>query len=278
MAFIIGTPAADTLNGSAAADLILGRGGADALVGGTGADTLFGGGGDDVITGQRNVPLDFTMDGNLILGGAGADTVFAGLGGDTILGGPGDDRLFGGFDSSGFSQGGAGNLNRDDRPDLILGGAGHDSIDGNGGGDTILGGAGDDTIRGALGADVIAGGPGHDRFVFQRINDASIDSPPGEGARDVILDFRHGADVIDLGFYLSPGFVFPKLEPVFLGTAPFQASQALQVRYDIEGDRTIVQFYSVLGTALPTADIAGATGEIELVGRHHLTAADFLLG
>jgi Ca2+-binding RTX toxin-like protein len=278
MALFIGTSRPDRLTGSTEADLILGRGGADGLVGGTGADTLLGGGGDDLLTGQRGVPIDLTMDDNLILGGGGADTVFAGLGSDTILGGPGDDRLFGGFNSTGFSQGGAGNLNRDDGPDLILGSGGNDSIDGNGGADTLSGGAGDDTIRGALGADVLAGGPGHDRFAFQRINVTSIDSPPGEGARDVILDFQQGEDVIDLTFYLSPGFTFPRPEPVFLGTAAFEASQALQVRYDIEGGRTVVQFYSVLGTALPTADIAGATGEIELVGRYHLTAADFLLG
>ncbi|MFZ4408794.1 MAG: calcium-binding protein [Paracraurococcus sp.] len=277
MALIIGTRQSDTLAGGAEADLILGRGGADGIVGGTGADTLIGGSGNDVINGQRGIPLDFTQDDNLILGGSGADTVFAGLGSDTILGGPGNDRLFGGFDSSGFSQGGAGSLNSGDLGDLILGGAGKDFIDGNGGADTLFGGAGDDTIRGAFGADVIAGGPGHDRFVFQRINDVGIDSPPGQGARDVILDFRHGADVIDLSFYLSPTFGFPRPEPVFLGTAPFEPSLALQVRYDIECDRTIVQFYSALGSLQPTADIAGATGEIELAGRHHLTAADFIL-
>lgn len=277
MALFIGTPQVDTLIGGTAADVILGRGGGDGLVGGTGADTLLGGGGGDVLWGQGSQPLDFTQDDNLILGGAGADLVFAGLGRDTILGGPGDDRLFGGFDSSPFSQGGAGKLNSDDGPDLILGGAGDDVIDGNGGGDTVLGGPGDDTIRGAFGADVIAGGPGGDRFVFQRINTTGIDSPPGEGARDTILDFRHGQDVIDLTAYISPTFSFPHPEPIFLGTGPFEASIALQVRYDILGDRTVVQFYSVLGQDFPTADIAGATGEIEMSGRHHLAAADFLL-
>lgn len=277
MAIIRGTPGPDALTGTAEADIIRGLGGADGITGLGGDDVLLGGPGNDSIRGQGPHLLDFTLGANLILGGAGDDRVEAGLGRDTVLGGPGDDRLFGGYDTGGFSQGGAGELNRRDLGDLMLDGAGDDLLDGNGGNDTLLGGPGDDTLRGALGADVLAGGPGHDVFRYTRINDTEIDSPPGDGGRDTILGFQQGEDVLDLRAYLSPTFEFPRPDPFFLGTEPFVASTALQVRYDIEGDQTVVQFYSVLGPFNPTADIAGATGEILLAGRIHLQPEDVLL-
>jgi Ca2+-binding RTX toxin-like protein len=47
---------------------------------------------------------------------------------------------------------------------LIIGTAGNDSINGNGGDDCLLGGAGDDVLRGNGGNDVCIGGPGVDTF------------------------------------------------------------------------------------------------------------------
>lgn len=50
------------------------------------------------------------------------------------------------------------------RDELILAGAGIDSIDGKGGSDCILGGDGSDIINGGAGTDVCIGGPGTDTF------------------------------------------------------------------------------------------------------------------
>lgn len=51
------------------------------------------------------------------------------------------------------------------RRDLLLGGAGVDSVRGNAGADCILGGGSDDLLRGDAGQDVCIGGPGVDSFI-----------------------------------------------------------------------------------------------------------------
>jgi Ca2+-binding RTX toxin-like protein len=288
MSTIIGGPQAETLAGTDDTDLILGRGGGDLIIGFAGVDLLLGGTGDDTIWGENAIgfppappgsgPQVFvpTLDDNLILAGAGNDLVRAGLGSDTVFGGAGDDTLNGALGSSLFSQGQSNAFNTQDGPDWLEGGRGNDLIDGGSGDDTILGGAGDDTLRGTLGADRLTGGPGDDRFVFQRINTTAVDTGIGPGARDVITDFHHGQDRIDLSAYASPFFA-GALPAEFHGTDPFAASFALQVRYDFVGHNTVVQFFSVLGaTGTPTVP-AGPTGEIELLGHHHLKEADFIL-
>jgi len=50
----------------------------------------------------------------------------------------------------------------------------------------------ENTVVGGAGADVLTGGSGADRFVFNAISDSSPDAP------DVITDFVHGTDTIDL--------------------------------------------------------------------------------
>jgi Ca2+-binding RTX toxin-like protein len=51
---------------------------------------------------------------------------------------------------------------------------------------------GDDVLVAGAGADVLTGGSGADRFVFNETSDSSPD------AADVITDFVHGTDTIDL--------------------------------------------------------------------------------
>ena len=294
MAILTGTPEADTLTGGNAADLILGRGAGDRLTGLQGSDTILGGPGDDAINGDfpfLGPYIPPAGEGNLLLGGGSNDTVTAGLGADTLLGGAGNDVLRGGIiDSlSGFLEGGAGTNYTDDRADLILGGAGQDLLDGANGSDTLFGGAGDDTLIGARGTDLLAGGRGHDVFVFAR--EAGIfggpDTGVGPGMRDVILDFRQGQDLIDLS-RLAFAFGMPaggdRPQPVFLGECEFAASPALQVRVVMEDAVTIVQFATGPGAADPDAGavppagpLGEPLGEIELIGRYHLGAADFIL-
>ena len=290
MGILTGTPDPDTLTGGDEPDLILGLGAGDRLTGFQGSDTILGGPGDDTINGDFSFlgpyipPLG---EANLLLGGTGRDTITAGLGADTVLGGAGDDVLRGGIiDSlSGFLEGGASTNYTDDRADLMLGEAGNDQLDGANGSDTLLGGPGDDTLIGARGTDLLVGGRGHDVFLFAR--EAGIfggpDTGVGPGMRDVILDFHQGQDLIDLSrlafpFGSSPDSTEPV--PVFLGEGVFEASFALQIRVVMEGAVTIVQFASGLRSADPDAapePPAGPSGEIELLGRHHLSEADFIL-
>ncbi len=77
-----------------------------------------------------------------------------------------------------------------------IGGAGDDSLTGTGaadmligfsGNDTLTGGAGDDVLIGGAGSNRYSGGPGADTFVLA-----------GGGQPDLIVDFEHGTDRLDL--------------------------------------------------------------------------------
>lgn len=261
------------------------------VIGTRGDDTITAGDPPEVSPGVRGLP---SLDGpNLILGRGGDDELTGGgLTPDRILGGAGDDRIFAGFRISPAAEevsdtliGGAG----DDflfgwiGADRLSGGSGADTLIGGdleieSGGDHLAGGAGNDLLDGAKGADTLHGGAGEDIFRFE----IGVTGPapssttrPGAGNRDVILDFRQGTDVIDLSTwqtFFRPARDNP--ENSFLGSCAFRDVEDLELRTEIQGDRTIVQIRSATNETwfLPTL------GEIELKGRFHLTAADFFLG
>lgn len=273
---------------SARIHLVFGGHSSEPLSGSIGDDLIVGGAGADTIYGDGLNPPSGTDGGpspgnNLILAGAGDDVVFAGFGADTVLGGPGNDLIFG----AGAATGGTGFIRalRGDGDDLLLGGAGDDTIDGSGGRDTIFGGAGNDLIRGSYDADLLTGGPGRDHFVFRLLFSEGSpfpvvpDTGVGEGNRDVVTDFRHGEDVLDLSGYRNPAGGAGT--PVFLDTGAFFGTFDLQVRYEIQSNgNTLIQFAGLVGRA-PNAPsvppVPAPEGEIELIGVHHLTASDFVL-
>lgn len=301
---IIGTPGSDSLSGTQGDDILRGLGGSDMLdglagrdivTGDAGDDTAFGGDNNDIVAGgagndgllgDSNLgptpPLDGSLDTrNLVLGGPGEDLILPGYGVDTVLGGSGDDTIYG-FGVAPVSPSGNEVFRRLDGGDLLLGGPGGDAIDGGGGADAILGGGGDDALTGGYDADLLAGGPGADRFAFRLLGvgfPTTPDTGAGEGARDVVLDFEQGQDVLDLQGYRNPAG--GSSSPIFLGTGAFVATFELQVRYEIlEDDRTLVQFDTTLGR--PPGDIdpplpTEPMGEIVLAGSFDLTADDFIL-
>ena len=77
----------------------------------------------------------------------------------------------------------------------ISGGNGDDWLSGLGGDDFVSGGNGNDWIYGGLGADTLTGGANADTFIFW-----SADASKFTGGRpqDIITDFQHGLDAIDL--------------------------------------------------------------------------------
>jgi Ca2+-binding RTX toxin-like protein len=303
MALTTGGPGPDTLTGTAETDLIFGRGGADFISGREGDDAIFAGPGGDTVAGD-NIPVPGVPVGpddvifgpypprfgqtpgdNLILAGSGDDSVLAGFGADAVLGGAGNDTI-NGYGAAGVSPVGNAGIINADGPDLLFGGAGDDLLRGGGGGDLLHGGTGQDTLVGGVDVDTLTGGTGHDVFVFGRFlepfaTNFALDTGVGRGNRDLILDFHQGQDRLDLSAYRNitarPGT--PE-EPVFLGTDPFEASFSPQVRYFVEGGRTVVQVTSSLGN--PPAGVQprvpeGPSAEIELVGVHHLRADDLIL-
>lgn len=224
-------------------NFIFGRNGDDSIYGGSGSDEIHAGNGNDVVSGSH-----------IFVGGP--DRLYGDNGNDSLLGGSGSDRLFGGNGDDTLLGGDA---EYDNGNDFLSGGNGNDILDGLKGSDTLFGGRGEDTFRFRVGVT----GPV-----------PVSTSLPGEGRRDVILDFEDRRDVIDLSnyqTYLSP-FLTPGA-PKFLGTAPFGDGTGLQVRYEHVGGHTIVQFRSASDPSFYPA----MQGEIDLVGFHRLTAENFVL-
>ncbi|NVD08504.1 retention module-containing protein [Vibrio sp. JPW-9-11-11] len=61
----------------------------------------------------------------------------------------------------------------------LIGGSGDDLLVGGDGNDTLIGGDGDDVIYGGLGSDILVGGTGMDTFVWDHIDDGSLDTIQG---------------------------------------------------------------------------------------------------
>jgi Ca2+-binding RTX toxin-like protein len=203
---LFGQTGNDTLNGNGGNDTLVGQDGTDTLNGGIGNDILVGGDGNDTINGDAGndtIRYGFGDDADIVNGGADVDTLeIAGTGGgdtlDVTLAGAAltvfegstltaveavTADLAGGTDTliytatgavsvdlnngtaSGFSfitgienvTGGAGNdtIIGDGNANAMQGLGGTDTIDGGGGADAINGGAANDTIRGGAGADTI---------------------------------------------------------------------------------------------------------------------------
>jgi serralysin len=100
-------------------------------------------------------------DRDFVDGNGGSDLIRTGAGRDVALGGTGSDVMFGG--------------------------AGADSLRGDEAADFIFGGKGNDTVAGGSGSDYLSGGRGTDVFEFGT-----------SGGNDRVIDFRNGADKIDL--------------------------------------------------------------------------------
>lgn len=132
--------------------------------------------------------------------------------------------LYGGFTIANAvtienAQGGSGNdtLIGNDAANRLTGSAGNDALSGNGGNDVLIGGAGTDTLTGGAGADV---------FRFEANSDSTIGT-----MRDVITDFAHGSDLIDLSALNAARFI---------GTGSFSGRSG-EVRFAAFDGGTIIE-------------------------------------
>jgi Ca2+-binding RTX toxin-like protein len=187
------------------------------------------------VTGLQNLDLTGNNGANSLTGNAGNNLIL-GLGGnDTIYALSGNDKVFGG----------GGN-------DMLVGGAGND---------TLLGGIGQDTLLGGVGKDRLFGGGGADLFIFQ------TKAEVGKGVnRDVISDFTHGIDKIDLSAIDANELQANKQALTFIGGAAFSHT-AGELRYGP-------------ATGLLAGDTNGdgiADFQLQLIGAPTITAADLVL-
>jgi serralysin len=212
-----------------------------------------------------NLRRNFTLA--IIIGHDYSETLTGGSESDYIDGRRGNDSLFGNFGNDSL-HGGYEN-------DSLRGGEGDDSLFGDAGVDALLGDAGNDVLVGGVGFDKLFGGlvGGTEADTFRYLSTA--DSGVGiydSFRRDIIYDFVHGQDKIDLEAIDAKARITDDQAFSFIGSAPFTAEG--QVRVVTEGDHTLVemntsQIYS--GTA------SGADSVIELNGNIDVTATDFVL-
>ena len=150
--------------------------------------------------------------------------------------------------------------------DKLEGFGGNDKLFGNGGTDTLLGSSGSDKLTGGLGRDSMTGGGGGDDFIFL----SPRDSGRSALTRDIIKDFVHGADDIDLSAIDANGSATGSPRFKFLADRgdAFTGVKG-EVHWLFSGSKTIVE-----------ADIDGnrrADFQIELTGHKLLTSGDFVL-
>ncbi|MCW0002197.1 Ig-like domain-containing protein [Pararhizobium sp. YC-54] len=169
--------------------------------------------------------------------------------------------------------------------ETLTGGNTDDYLDGKGGNDIIIGGGGNDTLAGGTGVDTLTGGAGADTFVFRLIDDsakgisgyvnnAALGWQSGQDKRDIITDFTHGSDKIDLSAMDANTKLTGNQAFTWLGQGNFggKAGQLLQRQFNETGtakDKTIVY-----------GDVDGdgrADFQIELAGLLALRADDFIL-
>jgi len=189
-------------------------------------------------------------ENQFINGQAGNDYIeIIGKTDDTIHGGSGIDEI----------HAGAGN-------DTIFGDSGNDILFGNDGNDTLYGGTGNDKLTGGLGQDNLTGGAGNDQFNFINGLGKLNESPLGHA--DVITDFSHGEDIIDLSNIDADG-------------NPANGNGMLHFMDHASADKGTVWVEKAADGQHVFVNIDGGTPDMEiLVHEQHgigLTASDFWL-
>jgi Ca2+-binding RTX toxin-like protein len=146
--------------------------------------------------------LNGSLGNDIMQGGLGNDTYHVNAAGDRVIeAGVGIDRVISSVSHTLAANvetlvltgstpiNGIGNtLNN-----LLAGNGARNVLVAGAGNDILHGGAGNDLLFGSLGRDLLAGGPDADTFVYR----AAAESPRG-ALRDVVQDFQHGVDHINL--------------------------------------------------------------------------------
>jgi Ca2+-binding RTX toxin-like protein len=140
----------------------------------------------DIVTNGGRIlgNVDLGEGGDSFLGRDGtlAGLLFGGAGSDLLVTGAGDESIFCGTGND-VARGGAGE-------DSLTGDSGNDTLSGQDGEDDLRGDAGRDRLNGGRGDDTLRGGADQDTFVFGR-----------HGDDDRVADFADGTDRVDLSAF-----------------------------------------------------------------------------
>lgn len=233
--------------GNALNNVLSGNTGVNVLSGGAGDDTLDGGGGAD-----------------LLLGGAGNDTYLINDAAAVIteLAGEGTKDLVKSTVSLKLSA---------NVENLTLLGTAALSATGNNSANKIIGNSGANVITGGGGKDTLTGKQGADTFDFNSVSELA-NGPK----HDVITDFAHGSDKIDLTG------IDADTTPAGIGNNAFTfVDAATSIFTGAAGELHFYQFATATGThTMIEGDVNGdltADLQIELIGAIGLTGTDFNL-
>jgi Ca2+-binding RTX toxin-like protein len=296
---LIGSGFNDNLTGNSANNVLDGGAGSDFLNGATGADTMLGGDGTDsyavdhagdlvsesnssLATGGNDIVYSYlaayTLTANverlrLMLAGASNgtgnaldNTLYASDGNNVIDGAAGNDTVSYAFASTGVT------VSLATAGAQATGGSASDTLisiehlTGSGFNDNLTGNTGNNVLTGGAGSDVLTGGSGSDTFDFNALSEMGLTNTTW----DVITDFAHGTDKLDLATLDADAalggdqaFTAPVLGGTFSGVF---ASPG-----DLYFDTTAHVLYG--NTDVDTA----AEFAIQLVGVTILTGADLFL-
>jgi Ca2+-binding RTX toxin-like protein len=232
-----GTLGADRLTGSALADRLYGLAGNDTIVGSAGADRLYGGAGRDGI--------DYSKSSAAVVVNLATATATGGF--------ATGDQLFNFEGITGSNYG-----------DQLTGNAGGNALIGGAGKDVLIGGDGADRLTGGAARDVLTGGAQNDVFDF----DLRTETGKLGSTRDVITDFVHGSDRIDLRTIDAVSQQSGNQTFDFIGGARF---------HKVAGELHVVVRD---GYRIVEGDVNGdgkADFQIQVNGNVRLTADDFVL-
>jgi Ca2+-binding RTX toxin-like protein len=212
----------------------------------------------NVLTGATNSAA------NILSGLAGDDTYFVGTG-DKIIEAAG---AAGGKDTvvSSTVSLNLGALIYSNVEQAVLQGTAKLDLTGNAGSNLLQGNDGNNVILGGMGNDTLIGNAGSDTFKFNFVAESGISN----ATRDVITDFKHGIDKIDLSAIDANGSGSGNGTFSFLaGNGAQFTGVAGQVHWGFNGTNTLIE-------ADTNAD-GVPEFQILLVGHVSLTALDFML-
>ena len=255
MATIQDNDLSHSIVGTTAGDLIFAAGGSDVVRGGGGDDIIFGESGDDVLFGDEN--------NDILLGGTGQDTMDGGTGTDTVdYSGESFGVVVDLSINFGGNPSGAGFDTLKSIENVFATNA-SDTIFGSSANNKILGLNGNDVIAGKFGSDTMTGGGGADKFSYS----SASESLPGSASHDIITDFVHGVDKIDLHSIDAVQSLTGDQAFKFIGTGNF----------GFEGDLRVV--FTNGNTLIQGNTDTDSTPEfeIQLSGLHTISSTDFTL-
>ena len=241
---LTGTLAADA-TGNALNNILVGNSGENVLDGQAGADSMTGGAFNDTYI------VDDVGDTVTELANEGIDSVQSSIA--YTLGANVENLTLTGTALNGTGNELDNTLEGNSQNNVLLGAAGADSL---------YGSDGNDTINGGTGADFLTGGIGNDTFVFSSISDSGT----VDGARDIIIDFTSGEDVINLSAIDAN-----------LGTSGDQAFVLDTNGTFVAGEIAFTQVGSDLYVSLYQDSSGVAAMQFVVLSATSLSASDFVL-